>query len=168
MKMNKAGIYKSLLLALGLSLVSSYSVSQEIAEQPVFAKNAQPDDGSYFYNSEGRWDPFKPFVTPKSSSPTQDPNEILDDGKELVGMQLFEPGQLTLVGVMLSSQEPIALVEDQTRKGYVLKLGNLIGRRGVVSSIDHQQVVVTEVAKTRAGKEIKNTTTMRIKREGDK
>ena len=60
------------------------------------------------------------------------------------------------------------MVEDQTRKGYVLKLGNLIGKRGVVSSIDPRQVVVTETARTRAGKEMKSTTTMRIKKEGDK
>jgi type IV pilus assembly protein PilP len=128
--MNKAGIYKSLLLALGFSLISSYAVSREISEQPASLKDTRPDESSYYYNTEGRWDPFKPFVTPKSSSPTQDPNEIMDEGKELVGMQLFEPGQLTLVGVMLSLQEPLALVEDQTRKGYVLKIGNLIGRRG--------------------------------------
>jgi type IV pilus assembly protein PilP len=154
---------------LALTLVVANASSQEVKPQQALDGMPQQLIDVYTYKAEGRFDPFKPFVALKSSSPTQqDPNEILDDGNELTGMQLFEPGQLTLVGVMLSSQDPIALVEDQTRKGYVLKLGNLIGKRGVVSSIDPRQVVVTETAKTRAGKEMKSTTTMRIKKEGDK
>jgi type IV pilus assembly protein PilP len=167
--MDKAGIYKCLFFSLALSLAATRASSQEVKPQSSDGMSPQLGDVIYAYNAEGRFDPFKPFVALKSSSPTQqDPNEIVDDGNELTGMQLFEPGQLTLVGVMFSSQEPIALVEDQTRKGYVLKLGNLIGKRGVVSSIDPRQVVVTETAKTRAGKEMKSTTTMRIKKEGDK
>jgi type IV pilus assembly protein PilP len=167
--MDKAGIYKCLFFSIALSLVTAQSFSQEVKQLSADGISLQLSGDTYSYNAEGRFDPFKPFVAPKSSSPTQqDPNEIVDDGNELTGMQLFEPGQLTLVGVMLSSQDPIALVEDQTRKGYVLKLGNLIGKRGVVSSIDPRQVVVTETAKTRAGKEMKSTTTMRIKKEGDK
>jgi len=166
--MDKAGIYKCLFFSLAFTLVVANASSQEV-KPPSLDGMIQQSTDVYTYNAEGRFDPFKPFVALKSSSPTQqDPNEIIDDGNELTGMQLFEPGQLTLVGVMLSSQEPIALVEDQTRKGYVLKLGNLIGKRGVVSSIDPRQVVVTETAKTRAGKEMKSTTTMRIKKEGDK
>jgi len=167
--MNKAGIYKCLFFSLAITLVATHSFSQEGKLESSGGMPSQSSDSIYIYNAEGRFDPFKPFVALKSSSPTQqDPNEIVDDGTELTGMQLFEPGQLTLVGVMLSSQEPIALVEDQTRKGYILKLGNLIGKRGVVSSIDPRQVVVTETARTRAGKEMKSTTTMRIKKEGDK
>lgn len=167
--MDRAGIYKCLFFSIALTLVTTYSSSQEVKPQSAGGNSLQLSNDIYSYNAEGRFDPFKPFVAPKSSSPTQqDPNEIVDDGNELTGMQLFEPGQLTLVGVMLSSQEPIALVEDQTRKGYVLKLGNLIGKRGVISSIDPRQVVVTEIARTRAGKEMKSTTTMRIKKEGDK
>ncbi len=167
--MDKAGIYKCLFFSMALTLVTTYSSSQEVKTQSADRNSLQLSGDIYSYNAEGRFDPFKPFVAPKSSSPTQqDPNEIVDDGNELTGMQLFEPGQLTLVGVMLSSQEPIALVEDQTRKGYVLKLGNLIGKRGMISSIDPRQVVVTETARTRAGKEMKSTTTMRIKKEGDK
>jgi len=58
-------------------------------------------------------------------------------------------------------------VEDQTRKGYILKMGTPIGKRGVVTSIDSRQMIITETAKTRAGKELKTTTVMRLKKEGD-
>jgi len=87
---------------------------------------------------------------------------------ELSGMRLFEPGQLTLVGTMLSPQKEIALVEDQTKKGYILKLGMPIGKRGIVTHIEPEQIIITETAKTRAGQEIKSTVTMRLNKEGDK
>lgn len=123
----------------------------------------------YSYKYEGRYDPFKPFVSPKKASAiTPDPNEIVEEKAEYSGMQLFEPGQLNLVGVMMTKNDPLALVEDQTKKGYVLKLGSLIGKRGMVTAIEPQHVVITETAKTRAGNEIKSTTTMRMKLEGDK
>jgi len=123
----------------------------------------------YEYKAEGRSDPFKPFVTPKStSSALPDPNEIVEEKTEYSGMQLFEPGQLALVGIMMTSSEPIAMVEDQTKKGYMLKIGELVGKRGVVTSIDEHQVVITETARTRSGQEMKSTVIMKMKHEGDK
>ena len=123
----------------------------------------------FSYKYEGRHDPFKPFVTAKAvSQALLDPNEIVDENVELSGMQMFEPGQLTVVGVMLTSHEPLALVEDQTKKGYIIKIGTLIGKRGIVTSIDDQKVIVTETAKTRSGKEVKSTIAMKMKKEGDK
>ena len=83
-------------------------------------------------------------------------------------MQLFEPGQLTLVGVLSSERGPVAMVEDQTKKGYLIKLGTPIGRRGVVAQIEQEQVVIMESARTRAGKEITSTVIMRMNKEGDK
>lgn len=130
----------------------------------------EPGATTYTYVTEGRSDPFKPFISPKATTPpaNRDPNEIVEEGKELTGMQLFEPGQLTLVGIMTSESGAIALVEDQTRKGYMLKQGLPVGRRGIVTQIDKQQVVITETAHTRAGKEINSTVIMRLNKEGDK
>ena len=125
-------------------------------------------DDQYVYKSEGRSDPFKPFVSPQTSSAFPDPNEIVDENVEYSGMQLFEPGQLNLVGIMINSRGSVAMVEDQTKKGYMLKVGDLIGKRGMVSSIDVHQVIVTETSRTRSGKEMKEIVTMKIKREGDK
>jgi type IV pilus assembly protein PilP len=124
---------------------------------------------SYEYLVEGRQDPFRPFLSPKAATPTGlDPNEIVDDANELVGMQLFEPGQLTLAGVLLNGNTRLALVEDQTKKGYMIKLGTLIGRRGVVTEIEKSQVIITETAKTRAGKELNTTVIMKLNNEGEK
>lgn len=165
--MNNGVLLKAFNVALTVIIFSNFSFAQDQVQADLPATDFAASGNTYFYNAEGRSDPFKPFVTPKSTSALTDPNEIVDEANTLTGMQLFEPGQLTFVGVILSSQEPIALVEDQTRKGYILKIGTPIGKRGVVTSIDTRQMIVTEIAKTRAGKELKTTTVMRLKKEGD-
>jgi type IV pilus assembly protein PilP len=165
--MNNVVLLKVINVTLTITIFSAVLFAQESSLADVSSVDTMTGGNAYFYNSEGRSDPFKPFVTPKSSSAVSDPNEIIDEANSLTGMQLFEPGQLTLVGIILSSTEPIALVEDQTRKGYILKLGNPIGRRGLVTSIDSHQMIITETAKTRGGKELKTTTVMRLKKEGD-
>lgn len=153
-----------------LIITTSVSSSQEnSAINGVPIPNEQSTDKSYSYVTEGRTDPFKPFISPKATTPVGvDPNEIVEENTELTGLRLFEPGQLVLVGVLTSDTGEIAMVEDQTKKGYFLKQGDLIGKRGVVTQIDKQQVVVTETAHTRAGKEINNTVIMRLHKEGDK
>ena len=124
---------------------------------------------SYSYTTEGRADPFKPFVSKQAVVPAGlDPDEIVDENSGLSGMQLFEPGQLNLVGIMLSSSQEIAFVEDQARKGYVIKVGTLIGKRGIVTQITPNEVLIEETARTRSGKEIKSTVAMRLNKEGDR
>ncbi|NOQ46050.1 MAG: hypothetical protein GQ559_05180 [Desulfobulbaceae bacterium] len=124
---------------------------------------------SFEYILEGRPDPFVPFISPKAvtRAPLLNPDEIIDEDVELTGMRQFEPGQLTLVAVLSSSGQKMAMVEDVSGRGYILNEGILIGRRGVVSQINQQQVLVTETAHTRAGKELVNTVVMRLKKEGD-
>ncbi len=126
------------------------------------------ETGSYSYNTEGRPDPFKPFINPQSLAPSNpDPNEIIENSQELSGMQLFEPGQLTLVGILATQSNAMAFVEDQSRKGYVLKVGTLIGKRGVVTQILSDKVHIEETAKTRSGQELKSTVFLTLKKEGD-
>ncbi len=145
------------------------SWAEEIQENPIVDFSKDNGGEEYSYNMEGRTDPFRPFITPKAATPAGlDPNEIIDENKELTGLQLLEPGQLTLVGVLDDERGPLAMVEDQTKKGYILRQGISVGRRGVVTHIEGQQVIVTETSRTRAGKEINNTVIMRMNREGDK
>ena len=123
---------------------------------------------TYTYEIEGRADPFKPFISKQAAAVGPDPNEIVDDTTGLSGMQLFEPGQLNLVGIMLSPQGELAFVEDQARKGYVIKVGTLIGKRGIVTEITPDTVLIEETARTRSGKEITSTVAMRLNKEGDR
>ena len=153
-----------------LMSINSISFAEEIIDSDFSNLEKKVDLEEYNYAMEGRTDPFRPFITPKAAQPAGlDPNEIIDEQKILSGLQLFEPGQLTLVGVLNNNNAgAIALVEDQTKKGYILKQGVAIGKRGVVTQIENEQVIVTEISKTRAGKEITNTLIMKLNKEGDK
>ena len=160
-------------LALFVSIlmsINSISFAEEIIDSDFSNLEKKVELEEYNYAMEGRTDPFRPFITPKAAQPAGlDPNEIIDEQKILSGLQLFEPGQLTLVGVLNNNNAgAIALVEDQTKKGYILKQGVAIGKRGVVTQIEGEQVIVTEISKTRAGKEITNTLIMKLNKEGDK
>lgn len=136
-------------------------------QNPLVMEEKEENTSNFEYILEGRRDPFTPFLTEKASTPQLDPDEIIDLDTELTGMRKFEPGQLTLVAVLEATTQRLAMVEDVTGRGYILTEGTLIGRHGVVTQIEPQQVLITETAKTRAGKEIKNTVVMRLKKEGE-
>jgi type IV pilus assembly protein PilP len=143
-----------------------YAAENDTLEQP------QPQvDGSsvqFEYVLENRADPFIPFISEKAASSTADMNEIVDNNEPLTGMQLFEPGQLTLVALLKKNLADVAMVEDFTGKGYVLLEGTKIGRRGVVKDIAPNAVIIEETAVTRAGKEIITQVVMTLKKEGEK
>ena len=121
------------------------------------------------YVLEGRPDPFVPFITEKAtvSRPAVNMDEIVEKEVVLTGMQLFEPGQLTLVALLQSESEDIAMVQDFTGKGYMLTEGTKIGRKGVVKDIAPNTVIIEETAETRAGKKIITKVVMTLKKEGE-
>jgi type IV pilus assembly protein PilP len=123
---------------------------------------------AFEYQLEGRPDPFTPFITDKAASQKLGNDEIIEEDFELTGMRKFEPGQLTLVAILSSGNRRIAMVEDVTGRGYILNEGMPIGRRGVVSRIDNEQVTVLEVAHTRAGRKLESQIVMRLNKEGEK
>ncbi len=122
----------------------------------------------YEYLIEDRSDPFVPFFTGETTTePTLDPHEIIDNKRQLTGMQLFEPGQLTLVALMKTDGKYVAMVEDFTGRGYVIDVGTKIGRRGVVTAIRSNKVLIEEIAVTRAGKELRSEIVMALRKEGE-
>ncbi|MBE0585033.1 MAG: pilus assembly protein PilP [Desulfofustis sp.] len=121
---------------------------------------------TFSYRIEGRSDPFLPFIS-EGSTRNEDPNEILEENKVLTGMQLFEPSQLTLVALMATEGDRFAMVQDFTGKGYIVKIGTKIGRRGVVSQIEPNRVIIEETARTRSGEILTNKIAMVLKKEGE-
>ncbi|MGL1930525.1 MAG: pilus assembly protein PilP [Desulfotalea sp.] len=132
-------------------------------------KTSQPVEelASFEYQLDGRHDPFIPFLKDAKKSPTVDMNEILDSNDKLVGMQIFEPDQLKVVGVIVGKSKKIAMVQDGIGQGYNIGIGTLIGKRGMVTEISKQGVIVEETAKTRAGKKITTQRVMTLKPEGE-
>ncbi len=117
------------------------------------------------YNIENRPDPFVPFISEKAASANI--NEILPVDEQLTGMQLFEPGQLNLVAIVMAESSDFAMAEDTTGKGYILRTGMKIGKRGLITSIKTNKVTIEETAYTRAGKKLTSTIVMLLKKEGE-
>ncbi len=140
--------------------VTSGTATQEVTMLP-----AQSLDTLFEYRIENRPDPFVPFITEKATSTNI--NEIIPVAEQLSGMQLFEPGQLNLVAIVMVEDNDFAMAEDTTGKGYILHPGMKIGKRGVITAIQNNQVIVEETAFTRAGKKLTNKIVMLLKKEGE-
>jgi type IV pilus assembly protein PilP len=154
------------LLVSSILVLPTVSMSAvETSDQIVLGNNET--ENRFEYVLENRPDPFVPFLTEKAATASVDMNEVIDSKEPLTGMQLFEPGQLTLVALMKKGDEDIAMVEDFTGKGYVLTEGIKIGRRGVVKDIALNSVLIEETAETRAGKKIITEVVMILKKEGE-
>lgn len=120
--------------------------------------------GPFTYRRENRVDPFMPFLT-EETGPTQVP---LEEDAPLAGMQLFEPGQLTLVAILFSGREAVAMVEDSTGMGHIIRVQDKIGRRGEVKAIEPNTVVIEETALTTSGSKRFTTNEMVLRKEGEK
>lgn len=161
--------------AAGLLQAAAASAQEPPSAAPAENAAAQAESGGerkkakFDYQLDNRPDPFYPFISKEAASKKNE-DEIIDEesGVVLEGMQLLEPGQLRLVAVMGRGTGMIAMAEDVTGKGYVLREGMPIGRRGQIVSIENDRVVIMETARTRAGREISNEVIMTLKKEEKK
>ena len=122
------------------------------------------------YELDNRPDPFFPFLSQDNSRDEGEGDIPIStgEGKPLTGMQLFEPGQLKLVGLFKVGNRNVAMAEDVTGKGYRLDEKMLIGRYGVINRIRDEQVEITESYKTKSGRIVTKQIVMRLKKEGEK
>jgi type IV pilus assembly protein PilP len=90
----------------------------------------------FHYDPEGKPDPFKSYVRQLAAVQEADLSSPL---------QRFDLSQLTVTGIVWSSERPRALIEDPTGKGYVIQTGAAIGKnRGRVVHIGDNRVTVKE------------------------
>jgi len=120
----------------------------------------------FSYQIKGRPDPFFPFITEKTAS-TLSMDEIVESEESLTGMQLFEPGQLKLVAIVFEKNAELAMVEDSAGQGYALRPGMKIGRKGIITAITANQVLIEETSVTRAGQKLTNNIVMLLKKKGE-
>jgi len=117
----------------------------------------------FTYQAEGRPDPFKPFIS----------KEIMQEAVEttpevLTGMRQFEPGQLSLVAIIFTEENPMAMVEDSSHKGYIVRKGTKIGRSGIISDIEPNRVIIKQLSYSMAREKKYNTVEMTLRKEGEK
>ena len=115
----------------------------------------------FVYNRE-RPDPFFPFLT----------QEIMKaEAKakaELTGTQKFEPTQLTLVAIVSGKRGLLAMVQDSSGVGYVLRKGTKIGERGEVIQISQDKVIIEQSLKGVTGERTSRKIEMILSKEGEK
>jgi hypothetical protein len=108
----------------------------------------------------GPRDPFRPFNLALRPRPVETPRTPLEQ---------YDVHALKLVAVIYDTQNPKAMVEDDTGLGYTIGLGTKIGNQGgVVKAIDPDRVVVEEEFVDFYGEKKKSEIVLRLKPEGEK
>ncbi len=153
-------IFLSILFSVAIVILPAVAAQEE-----ALAPNQM---NGFDYPLDNRPDPFYPFISKEKAIATIDTELVDINGEKLTGMQLFEPGQLTLVAVMSTANGKVAMAEDVTGKGYILQKNMLIGKRGQIIRIENGQVFIKETLETKSGKVSYNEIVMRLKKDEEK
>jgi Tfp pilus assembly protein PilP len=145
----------------GHEAVTKEEYSQNVKELMHFLEGR---NDTYTYQREGRPDPFMPFLRDKVVDREVD---LGDPAAELVGMQKFEPGQLSVVGIIQTANGSMAMVQDSTGKGYIISPGIKLGRSGVVDEITPNMILVKQQYLMTSGATRHRIVKMMLKREGE-
>jgi type IV pilus assembly protein PilP len=96
------------------------------------------------FDFSNKKDPFKPFVTVKPEQKNS-PDSTKNAKRNALPIHSFDVGQFKLIGIIIGGRESQAMVTDPGGKGYVLKVGMLIGKNdGRITSIKSSGVDVLE------------------------
>jgi Tfp pilus assembly protein PilP len=120
---------------------------------------------NFVYQVEDRPDPFMPFISAKVIQPVE---SDMEDSEKLTGMRQFEPGQLNLVAILFSESNPLAMVEDSSHKGYIIKRGTKIGKSGIVSDILPNEVIIKQLSYSMTKERKYKTVELILRKEGEK
>ena len=103
-----------------------------------------------YYNPKGKRDPFKPFISMAKIDKSK------KKGPRLTPLQKYKLSQLKLVGIIWGISRSVAMVEDSTTKGFILKRGTLVGENnGRVVKITKDRVIVQQKRIGSLGTEVK-------------
>jgi type IV pilus assembly protein PilP len=107
-----------------------------------------------FYNPEGKLDPFASLYKEKPAAiPTTGQKLTQEPRRPLTPLEKVDLSQLKLVAIIRALSGNIALVEEASGKGYVIKKGTYIGTRsGKVGKILPDRIIVEEESEDFSGK----------------
>ena len=107
-----------------------------------------------FYNPEGKLDPFASLYKEKPITVSTTGQKLLQEPRRpLTPLEKVDLSQLKLVAIIRALSGNIALVEEASGKGYVIKKGTYIGTRsGKVGKILPDRIIVEEESEDFSGK----------------
>ena len=104
------------------------------------------------FDFSNKKDPFKPFVAVKAAQNTS-PESLRRARRNSLPIHSFDVNQFKLIGIISSGRENKAMVTDPGGKGYVLKVGMLIGKNdGKIIAINSSGIEVLEQFKDDNGR----------------
>jgi type IV pilus assembly protein PilP len=104
------------------------------------------------FDFSSKKDPFKPFLVVKAESKSS-PDAMRKAQRGSLPIHSFDVSQFKLIGIITGGRENKAMVTDPGGKGYVLKVGMLIGKNdGKIVSISASGVDVLEQFKDDNGR----------------
>lgn len=104
------------------------------------------------FDFSNKKDPFKPFVAVKAE-PKKTPETFRRAQRNALPIHSFDVSQFKLIGIITGGRENKAMVVDPGGKGYVLRVGMLIGKNdGKITAISHNGVNILEQFKDDNGR----------------
>lgn len=126
------------------------------ARKPVASltgKTFMTPDTTEFYNPEGKLDPFASLYKEKPAAIPTGHQIPLEPKRPLTPLEKVDLSQLKLVAIIRAQSGNVALVEEASGKGYVIKKGTYIGTRsGKVGKILPDRIIVEEESEDFSGK----------------
>jgi len=117
----------------------------------------------YMYNPVGKRDPFRGIYM-EGGGPRTDPGELGDRPVCTDPLCNFDLNELTVVAVVSGDANPLAMVEDKTGVGHMVRRNTKIGRQGgKVTQILRDCIVVTSFVSGPDGKAQPNKDNMCVK-----
>jgi len=115
-----------------------------VTEQASSADKQTADTDKYSYSSAGKPDPFRPLIADMVTR-TATARDRTSDRAFLTPLQKYELKDLKLVAVVVSGDEPTAMLEDPTGYGYMVRKGTLVGPNdGVVERVTQTGIIIRE------------------------
>ncbi len=115
------------------------------------------------YTSKGKLDPF---ISPISKANTKERKQVIN--RKLTPLEKLDFSQIKLVAViaMQSGNKNIAMVQESSGKGYMVKIGTYIGQNnGRIIEIKNDKIIIKERVKNFKGSYEDSLKTMKLQKK---
>ena len=103
----------------------------------------------------GKRDPFRTYFS--------EVEELDEQVKNQTELQRFDIDQLKLVGVIVGTATPTAMVEDPQGMGHVVKVGTLMGKHwGQVKHIRRGEIIIQEEFRDFTGRRVSHLVPLKL------
>ncbi len=131
-------------------------------EKPVVSEPGEPK----FYSSKGKTDPFMPLIRTEQKAVAGTAAREKKPQRVLTPLEKLDLSQIRLVAVVTAESGNLAMVEETSGKGYVVRIGTYIGKNsGRVEKILRDRIVIKEIVKNFRGDTVPRSSEMKLHKQ---